>query len=848
MLGGEVPPINSRDFEQLASDALAKLTDEELASWLKFGRAPLRRAGEDLARERPTPRNMGPLVNALLLRPRLAGAEPYLAQMVTALSLPPRRGLPEQLPLGGYSEVSNRGGIDRILPSQHALDDLEFMRRFSEHELLYFRREEPPANRRYELVIVLDQGVRCWGDVRLVLTAAALALTRLGERRKMSVQLICGSRPDQLFDVGASFQACPIIPPGTASSSRVLQTEKLGSSSPRTDVGASFQACPIIPPETASSSRMVQSDKLGSSSPRCDVADALEASDFSRNPGLALESALEWPAAAPRDVLLLTHPLNIEEDDVRNAARRLTAPHRLFALTMNGKGDAELVELRRGLPVRLRSFHVDFIEAKIPEAAAPPASSGWQGDVEPIGWPFRFGTSSPFRLFGFDYVGRRLLAVLENSMIYCWDLNSGEVEILPRPMIDGRLITEWRHIAGVAAGFALLGIDDGHFVVAHFDCHERRCRVHRTGRVAKAAAICLYVRNCHSIVFASWSSPVPLFGIDLSTGEISLNAVQQGRTHRAVQQVREGSVHFSPSELFENSNLGQSNRGYLLNAEEGILKYSDGVRNPMQITLERDGKKVLRNAVILNVELADRTLAVRYRPFRSDQQVLGLFNVGGNFIREIDRMDHLLAARKFFQLSRDGERIAWLRDRLRLEVEATGHPQPVLRTHLGGIGGNSRLWVGDHSMLLSCGRHGYAWHLLRWSDGRLEVISEINRAGKDHLTGFQKPEVAEFFHQRHGFHIAKVDAGNPLSNDTVREAKSTVRGGCCFVLDRFGQVLVFDAQSKLIFQFYAYGDSWSAWLPDGSRSGLGMVHAWPNTPHVRRKMGEALRAATGGRS
>ena len=67
--------------------------------------------------------------------------------------------------------MTTRGHPEQILPSQFALDDLEFVRRHSEHELLYFRREEPHHGERPERLVVLDQGVRTWGSVRLALEA-----------------------------------------------------------------------------------------------------------------------------------------------------------------------------------------------------------------------------------------------------------------------------------------------------------------------------------------------------------------------------------------------------------------------------------------------------------------------------------------------------------------------------------------------------------------------------------------------------------------------------------------------------------------------------------------------------
>ena len=73
---------------------------------------------------------------------------------------------------GGYTDITTRGAPERILPIQFALDGEEFLRRFAERELLYFHREDVREPLTEELVILLDQGVRTWGDVRLLLSGA----------------------------------------------------------------------------------------------------------------------------------------------------------------------------------------------------------------------------------------------------------------------------------------------------------------------------------------------------------------------------------------------------------------------------------------------------------------------------------------------------------------------------------------------------------------------------------------------------------------------------------------------------------------------------------------------------
>ena len=104
--------------------------------------------------------------------------------MTGALTLPPRRLAYQDLPLGGYSDVTNRGKVEQLLLSQFALDEVDFFRRFAEHELLFYRREDPTNPTRQELVVLLDQGVRTWGNIRLVLAAALLALGKQASQRR----------------------------------------------------------------------------------------------------------------------------------------------------------------------------------------------------------------------------------------------------------------------------------------------------------------------------------------------------------------------------------------------------------------------------------------------------------------------------------------------------------------------------------------------------------------------------------------------------------------------------------------------------------------------------------------
>ena len=294
MSAAEEPGLDAEQFEALVSRRLEALSDVEICHWLRHGRGPVGEGVERLLPERP--RSAVDAFSAIERRPRLAGMLALAGQLEGVLWLPSRRLERPELQGGGYSDVTTRGAPERILPIQLALDGEEFIRRFAEGELLYFQREEPRDTVTEELVLLLDQGVRTWGNVRLVLSSAAVAPSRQAQRRRIAVKLAATSNDGR-----------PVDP---------------------TSIDAAA------------------------------LSSLIEASDFSLHPGQALRSLLADAAEVRRDVVVLTHPLNLNEPEVIAAARAVSsaghAGTRLFAVAVDSKGRLELAELRRGLPIVLR--------------------------------------------------------------------------------------------------------------------------------------------------------------------------------------------------------------------------------------------------------------------------------------------------------------------------------------------------------------------------------------------------------------------------------------------------------------------------------------------------------------
>ena len=113
----------------------------------------------------------------------LAGWPDWLAQLMAVVHLPRPLWDPEELPMGGFSDIANRGSLDRLLISELAHDDLTLAVRIALNEALYLRRETPPKTPSLARSILIDVGIRMWGIPRVFATSAALALLATTDHR-----------------------------------------------------------------------------------------------------------------------------------------------------------------------------------------------------------------------------------------------------------------------------------------------------------------------------------------------------------------------------------------------------------------------------------------------------------------------------------------------------------------------------------------------------------------------------------------------------------------------------------------------------------------------------------------
>lgn len=109
---------------------------------------------------------------------QLAQVAGVARRLSAVLHVPKPVSQQDDLPVGGVSDITNRGEPDRLLLTELAWDDLTFASRLAQGEALYSRRESPPSEPPPKRKILLDTGIHLWGKPRLFALGAVLALIR----------------------------------------------------------------------------------------------------------------------------------------------------------------------------------------------------------------------------------------------------------------------------------------------------------------------------------------------------------------------------------------------------------------------------------------------------------------------------------------------------------------------------------------------------------------------------------------------------------------------------------------------------------------------------------------------
>ena len=689
-----------------------------------------------------------------------------------------------RLPQGGYSDVTTRGEPERLLPAQFALDRDEFVRRFAERELLYFQREEPQSAPKPDRVIALDLGVRTWGTVRLALAAAALVLMKKDAKRTGAVRLTTTAAP-HLVDVLTA------------------------------DVNA--------------------------------LVRLLEASDLSEHPGPCLARALqEFERNGPRDLILLTHARALRKAPIMELIRSRSEEDRLFSLAVDERGGAELFEWTDGGPTSIRRFRVDLAAAEAVSKEAGPAIrpvgalwEEWQGDIEPIGFPFRPGLVAEPTVLGFDADGEWLVAASQAGWLQA--LAKDAAEVLPRPCHDGNLLKDVDAILGVSGGVVICGriyapdnVDtasslaspqfEWQLAAAHYDRRTHHVKLHYLGKAngcSNRPAKWMAFPQLNCIAVKHEFEREAACTVDLTSGERYPYAPKGHRAAQAWNQAAQasGSPPFELS-IVTGAATGENPRiPWLKFSGNSIAFRPAGGSWTEPFEPQRDGKPLFAGASIHRALYAGGTVALALT--RSCQSLLVVIEESGN---RILGEATLASAHAATTLSADGRSIAftrYYRTLVAAPVNDLGSPWAMAKPtglHSDVV---AKVNAAPFGLFIRIGKYQHAFTI---KDGELNHQLTVEEA---------KPPNE----RRKG-----IVAHAPTAYDTARFPPREIAHayGYRAVVDRLGQVLLFREDDSLAASFLVRRERFAAWSPGGVFWGDPMLIGGPPTENAAARFVAAL--------
>ncbi len=142
------------------------------------GLPPLPEEDLQLPDEPITPSTQKDFVEELIDNPSTFQVGALIRQLWSGLQIPVHSSLPSQQPLGGISDITNKGDFDKLLISEFANEDLVFLSRLANNEALYLHREIPPSHPEQKRIFLIDTSIKNWGTPKLVAFATALAVAR----------------------------------------------------------------------------------------------------------------------------------------------------------------------------------------------------------------------------------------------------------------------------------------------------------------------------------------------------------------------------------------------------------------------------------------------------------------------------------------------------------------------------------------------------------------------------------------------------------------------------------------------------------------------------------------------
>jgi hypothetical protein len=572
------------------------------------------------------------------------------------------------------------------------------------------------------------------------------------------------------------------------------------------------------------------------------LGELLEASDLSPHPGLALERVLEEPAPAGRDVVLLTHPRNLVEADVAGAARRVGPGMRLFGVGVDDHGDVQFAELKHGTPVKVCQFHIDLTRSAPPrpQTVEQPTNleplTPWQGDVEPLGFPFCFGLMSHLKRFDFDQAGEWLLVAGQHGMLYAWKTDGTRMEVLPRGLLGPTVLTDVEHLLGVAGGFVVCGVINDSLTAFHYDWTRRTVTTYPMDFARQHGPFHWhYSHEHHALTVVSTGLlctdlAVYCRGVDLATAErfppAKGSPTGASRVAEACAAAPQRTAPPPYLMITTDPSTTWQHPGLYLTGDTGTIQPRGVDQEWLPFRPMSEGRSLLENQRLLwGVCRADVLALVTFD--NQQHQTLRLFR-GPDGIPLAEHPTHGHVA-----LSSDGRLVAYSRGPSQVVVRTTdGGTVPLLMTVKGHAHPRIDIRLGRKLLVVRVGHHG---HLFNWHSEELQITP---------LTDETRSSTPKAVRVLETCGTRALSAGLPdwVRYDPRRFVQAA-RAEVIVVSDSFGQLMVFDRSGKLVCMFFVFREQAGAWMPDGTRYGPASITGGLPTPGALGKLGRALREA-----
>ncbi|MFH6994448.1 ribosomal protein L7/L12 [Flavobacterium sp. FlaQc-48] len=133
---------------------------------------------EEILEEKNLSDHVTDFVDQLIEEDKTFHVGSLIKRLWSGLNIPLHHNHPSEQPLGGISDLTNKGDFDKLVISEFAYDDDVFMSRIANNEALYIQREVPPEADKFKRILLLDHTLKNWGNPKILAFASAIAIAR----------------------------------------------------------------------------------------------------------------------------------------------------------------------------------------------------------------------------------------------------------------------------------------------------------------------------------------------------------------------------------------------------------------------------------------------------------------------------------------------------------------------------------------------------------------------------------------------------------------------------------------------------------------------------------------------